>query len=253
MKLTVLGSGTLISGPERAATGFVLEIGGQPIAVDLGFGCLKNMQRAGIDFSKVNNLFFTHFEHPDHVNDLSAFIFARKGLVDLGCSSPVQVNLFGGPGFSGFFERLLGAYPFLKNLPFKLAASDLEPYGSRKFGEFSLKTKPMSHAPSSIGMRFEAGQKSVVFSGDTEANENIVELAKGADLLVLECNYGKEAPKFGHLNAEIAGGIAARAEAKAVLLSHLLPETEKQSIKKMAAKKFGGKIIVAKDLMDVSV
>ncbi|MCX6799214.1 MAG: ribonuclease Z [Candidatus Diapherotrites archaeon] len=253
MKLTVLGSGTLVSGPERATTGFALEIGGQPIVVDLGFGCFKNMQRAGIDFSKVNNLFFTHFEHPDHVNDLSAFIFARKGLIDLGYGSPVQVNIFGGSGFKGFVETLLDAYPSLKKLPFKLTASDLEPYGSKKFGEFSLKTKPMSHAPSSIGMRFEAGRKSVVFSGDTEANENLVELSKGADLLVLECNYGKEPPKFSHLNAEIAGGIAARAKAKAILLSHLLPETEKQDLKKIAAKKFSGKILLAKDLLEVNV
>ena len=253
MKLTVLGSGTLVSGPERATTGFVLEIGGQPIVVDLGFGCLKNMQRAGVDFSKVNNLFFTHFEHLDHVNDLSAFIFARKGLVDLGYSSPVQINLFGGQGFKGFVERLLDAYPVLKNLPFKLVASDLDAFGTRRFGDFTIKAKPMSHVPSSIGMRFEAGQKSVVFSGDTESNENIVELAKRADLLVLECNYGEEAPKWNHLNAEIAGGIAAKAGAKALLLSHLLPETEKQNLKKMASKKFSGEITVAKDLLEVNV
>ena len=120
MKLTVLGSGSFISGGDRAASGFVLEIGGKTIAVDFGYGCLKNLQKSGIDYSKVNNLFFTHVEHPDHINDLSAFLFARKGLADLGFSEKTQINLFGGPGLKTFVEKTFELYPIFENLTFKL-------------------------------------------------------------------------------------------------------------------------------------
>ncbi len=253
MRLTVLGSGMVISGPERATTGFALELANEIIVIDLGFGCFKNLQKAGIDFSKVNKLFITHFEHLDHVNDLPAFLIARKGLVDLGISNPVQINIFAGPGFKDFIERLFNAYPTFKDLPFKLSVSELESFGTKKFLKFILTTKPMKHAKSSIGLKFQAGNKSVVFSGDTEFNENLVGLAKDTDLLVAECTYAAEKPAWNHLNAEQLAKIASRANAKAVLLSHLSPKAEKANLRALVARDFKGKIFVAKDLMQVSV
>jgi ribonuclease BN (tRNA processing enzyme) len=253
MKLTVLGSGSLISGPERAMSGFVLQFSGQAIAIDLGTGCFKNMQRAGVDYSKISNLFFTHFEHPDHIADLVGFLFARKGLVDLGVSKPTQMNLFGGPGFAGFMKRLFLAFPLFENMPFRVTVSELAGVSSRKFPGFLLKTRPMKHAASSIGFRFEAGGKSVAFSGDTEFNDNLASLAENAGLLVADCNYAEQPPKWGHMNAMVAAKAASVAKAKALLLSHFLPETAKANLKALAAVNFSGKILVAKDLMEVTV
>jgi len=252
MKLTVLGSGTFISGPERATTGFALQLPSQTIAIDLGTGCFKNMQKAGIDYSKISNLFFTHFEHPGHINDLSAFLFARKGLAMLGLAGKNQINLFGGPGFNGFVESLIKTYLSLQSLPFKLSISELEQFGTKKFPDFMLTTKAMKHVQSSLGFRFEANGKSVAFSGDTEPNENLVDLAKDADLLVAECNYAEKKGE-GHMNAEQAAEIAVRASAKALLLHHFSPEAENKDINAIAAKKFNGKIYIAEDLMQVKI
>lgn len=252
MKLTVLGSGSFISGGDRAAAGFALEIGNEAIIVDLGFGCLKNLQRSGIDYSKVNSLFFTHIEHPDHINDLSAFLFARKGLADFGFSEKTQINLFGGPGLKAFVKKLFELYPLFENLPFKLKVSELESFGTKDFNSFTLTTKPMSHRPSSLGLRFEASKKAVVFAGDTEPNENLLELAKEADLLVTECNYATTEGD-GHLNARTVSEIASRANVKRLLLHHFAPEAEKADIKRMVAKDFRGEILLAKDLMQVEI
>ncbi len=251
MKLTVLGSGSYISGPERAASGFALELNKEAIIIDLGFGCLKNLQKSGIDYSKVNSLFFTH-DHIDHINDLSAFLFARKGLADAGYSEKTQVNLFGGPGFKEFMANLWKTYPALQNIPFKINISELEAFGTKKFNDFSLTTKPMKHRPSSIGLRIEANGKSVLFTGDTEENENLVELAKNADLVVIDCNYATKKAE-GHLNAVQIGKIVSKANAKAVLLTHFDPETEKEDLEALVSKNFKGVVYVAKDLMQVNV
>ena len=76
MKLTVLGSGSTNS--SRATIGFALEFPKETIVIDLGFSCFKNMQKANVDYSKINNIFFTHVEHPDHINDLAAFFVCKK-------------------------------------------------------------------------------------------------------------------------------------------------------------------------------
>ena len=252
MKLTVLGSGNAISGPERAASGFALELGKEIIIIDLGFGCFKNMQKAGIDYSKVNNLFFTHFEHPDHINDLSAFLFARKGLVENSFSEKTQINIFAASGIKKFVENLFALYPLFENLPFKLNVEKLGAYTVKKFNGFTLTTKPMKHKPSSLGLKFKAGGKTIIFTGDTESNENLVELAKDADLLVSECTYATTEYE-GHLNAKSAAKIASKANAKQLFLTHFHPGVEKADLKALAQKNFNGKIFVAKDLMQVTV
>lgn len=253
MKLTVLGSGSFISGPERATAGFAVEMRNQVLIVDFGYGCLKRFQAAGIEVGKVSDFFITHFEHLDHVSDLAAFIFLKKAMIENKLSGKSQLNLFGGPGFKAFVAKLFDAFPFLQELPFNLNVSELDAFCTKKFPNFVLVTKQMKHRPSSIGLRFEENGKSVVFSGDTELNENLVDLAKDTNLLVIECSYAAKKPIWGHLSAEQAGEIAARANAKAVLLHHFLPETEKEDLKAIVAKKFKGKIYIAEDLMQVKV
>jgi ribonuclease BN (tRNA processing enzyme) len=250
MRLTVLGSGSCISGAERAATGFVLEIGRLPVVVDMGYGCFKNIQRAGFDYPKINHLFFTHFEHPDHINDLASFLFAKQCMIQ-GGAQPIQANLFAAKGFRRFIKNLVALYPFFEKIDFKLNVNELDFFETKKFSAFKLTTKKMEHAKSSIAYRFEAGSKSIVFSGDTKANENLVALAENADLLVAECTALK--PVQNHLTPQEIAAVASRAGAKAVLLHHMEPQAERVDIRPLVKENFGGKVLVARDLMQVNV
>jgi len=54
---------------------------------------------------------------------------------------------------------------------------------------FSL---PMAHTPESVGYRIELHDgRSIAVSGDTDYCESVVDLARDADLLVLECSFPK--------------------------------------------------------------
>ena len=252
MKLTVLGCGTYVSGSEKAASGFLVGNGEQQIALDLGFGAFKNLQKV-LSPDKVNALFFSHF-HPDHIHDLAAFLFNRYGLVKANISVPVQVNLFGPKGLLDYYAKCSELYPgFFSRLGFPVSVKELD-YSREKIFGYSVSSKPVKHS-GAIGFRVEFAGKTIAYSGDTGYCEEIVDLGKNADLLVLECTFLDEKTSDEHLNAMECGKIAVQAKAKKILLTHLLPETEKKKKEaiEIVKKQFSGKVLVAKDLMEVKV
>src|SRR4030065_601910 len=57
-------------------------------------------------------------------------------------------------------------------------------------GSLLITVLPLDHAPESVGYRIESPDgRAVVYSGDTDYCANIVELARGAGLLLLECSF----------------------------------------------------------------
>ena len=102
---------------------------------------------------------------------------------------------------------------------------------------FRVDHEPVDEA---FGFRLEADGGSVVISGDTRPSENLIRNAQRADLLVHEVYWrrGAAAMRAGltdpdalfrrdtinyyHTHSEDVGKIAARAEAKHLVLSHIL-------------------------------
>jgi ribonuclease BN (tRNA processing enzyme) len=95
----------------------------------------------------------------------------------------------------------------------------------------------VDHAPvfPSFAYRFDTAYGSVVFSGDTAPSENLITLARGADILVHEAidvdivrASGLDEAKIRHLltshtDSTVVGSIAARAGVHTLLLNHLSP------------------------------
>lgn len=123
-----------------------------------------------------------------------------------------------------------------------------------QFEEFRLLTLPLVHMVFCIGYRIETkGGKVVVYSGDTGYCENIVKLARGADLLILESALPQNHKLGGHLTPREAGGIAREAGVKRLVLNHIYPVCERYDILGECAKEFKGKISLAKDLLKIRV
>lgn len=95
-------------------------------------------------------------------------------------------------------------------------------------------TGPASPFPS-FGYRFDSEYGSIVFSGDTKPSENVVKLAKGADLLVHEVMYTQAMLDAGfpesfakfirsvHTDVTEVGSVANQAEVGELALSHVVP------------------------------
>ncbi len=98
------------------------------------------------------------------------------------------------------------------------------------------------------------------FVMDTGECEQAVELAQGADMLVIESTYldSEEhlARGYGHLTARQAGRIAARAGVRLLVLTHLserYEESEEPNFVSQAGAEFDGPVVLAADLDRISV
>jgi ribonuclease BN (tRNA processing enzyme) len=120
--------------------------------------------------------------------------------------------------------------------------------------------------------RLDSPDRSVVFSGDTRPSEALVELARGADVLVHEViwptavdrlvanAYNAETLKKSilshHTAAEDVGRIAAEARVKMLVLSHFVPAEDPEITDQMwiGAVQYGGyrgPIVLGKDLLEI--
>ena len=127
----------------------------------------------------------------------------------------------------------------------------------------------VQHAPvfPAFAYRFDTPSGSVVFSGDTGPCDNLVRLARGADYLVHEVIdvgfIAKRVEKLpnrdnivnhlteSHTSPEDAGRIAARANVKTLILSHLVPgdsEIAEEEWEHRARTAFDGDVICGVDL-----
>src|SRR6185503_9831650 len=80
MKLTILGSGTVVPNGERNSSGYFVEAGDVRLMMDCGAGTLHALARYGLDWQRLTHIFLSHF-HVDHIGELASLFFAfRHGL-----------------------------------------------------------------------------------------------------------------------------------------------------------------------------
>jgi ribonuclease Z len=97
----------------------------------------------------------------------------------------------------------------------------------------------------------------VVYSGDTKPCDNIVELAKDADLLIHDSTFLEEdedVQKY-HSSVKDAAKIAKKANVKKLILTHISRRYQKEDVEKFLreAKEVFDNVEVAYDLMKVSL
>jgi ribonuclease BN (tRNA processing enzyme) len=250
MEIIILGSGTCVPSLKRGSPGLILRTGERTLLFDSGTGTLERMLKEGISYLDLDLVLYTH-THPDHVADLVPLIFACK----YG-ENPRRRDLpiIGGRGFKTYFEAIQGAYghwlqPDLFQIPITEVHDEILDYES-----FRVIAKPMNHLPESVGYRVESNDgKSVAFSGDTDYCPTLVELAKDANVLVIESALPDEMKAEGHLTPSLAGRIGRQAQCKKIVLTHLYPVCDTVDIVQQCRKEYQGEIVIAEDLMEITV
>lgn len=277
----------------RSQTASIVMTGGQPYLVDCGYGTVRALAQAQIRMADISNVFVSHL-HNDHTADIAALLSLKwTG----GQTDPKPLDVWGPPGSKAMID---GALAFFKGdneirtvdegrtvkaenifkghdlaAPkvtevFKDARVTVQAIENAHFPD-RAKAK-MTHR--SFAYRFNAPDRSIVFSGDTTYSPSLVELARGADLFVCEAMTmafyrQSEATNRGnagngesigrhvletHSSTEEVGRMAAEAKVKTVVLYHLLgggrgavddafiPDVQKY---------FDGKVIVGADQMRI--
>lgn len=255
MKLTILGSGTCIPTIKRNAPGYVIKIGKEVILFDAGSGTAKQLVKAKIDYRKINYMFFTHV-HPDHVSDLFPILQAIVVRCDIWkeYKRKKPLEIYGPKGFKKKFKSAGYGLWNLKKNPFPIKIFELE-NSKRKFRGWKIKSQKVQHSShqSCLGFRIESQGKTIVYAGDTEYCDNLIELSKNADLAIFESSYPDQRPGKEHMTSSEAGKAAIEAGVKKLVLTHFYPICEKYDLKKQAQKTYQGPVILAKDLMEIKI
>ena len=293
-RLVLLGTG---GGPrvrtQRFESANLLVVDGRPYLIDAGPGVDYRLAGAGFASNEISRLFITHL-HFDHVGGLTSLIGHNWS-----SGAPAKMDVFGP---SGVEEVVDGAFQFLKT-PEQLYAAFFPPmasiadsitahdvnvsaetlvYQDDKIKVFAIENTHYSPIPvemkkannwKSYSYRFVTPHKTIVFTGDTGPNEELVKFAQGADILVSEVGARQpsvaglktifdvpddqlgrlvEHLNHAHMTPADVGDLASRAEVKMVVLSHISPgDDSENNITRYAKdvwKKYSGPVFIGRDL-----
>ncbi len=251
LKVTILGSGTCVPSLERSSCSVLLEIDNQKMVIDMGPGTMRRLLRTETTILQVSHIFLSHF-HPDHSGELVPFLFASKYPVHTRRQTPLTI--VAGNGFSTFFSGLSSVFgEWIDIGPGLLDILELNnaARSEQSFDDFTLESMPVKHRPESLAYRITAPNgTSVVYSGDTDVCDSLVDIAKDADLFICESAFPDDLKKEGHLTPSRAGEIAARSNVRKLVLTHFYPECETVDIEKECRKTYSGPLVLAQDLME---
>lgn len=254
MQLIILGSGTGRPMTDKASPALVLYTRSEITLFDMGPGTLRQLARIGINHCRISRVFITHF-HPDHTADLVHFLFATMDPSTIETREPFLV--VGPRGLEAFIRALQKAYPKWLDVPshiMRIEELDTDKGEMRRYQGFHVHARHVRHTPQSLAYLI-LGQEgsSFVYSGDTAYCDEIVSLAEGSDLLILECSFPDHQVVEGHLTPSEAGRVATLAGVKKLLLLHFYPEALATDIARFCRENYRGELILARDLMHVSL
>jgi ribonuclease BN (tRNA processing enzyme) len=255
----------------------VVVANGVPYVIDCGDGVARQLVFADVPLDGLRHVFITHL-HSDHVADYGNLIWLSwtaglRSRVDAWGPPPLErmTKLFFEMNASDIDARVAteGRVP-LEPL---VQVHELQKSGLVLEDEnLKVTVALVDHPPMvpAFAYRFDAADRSIVISGDTKRSDNLVELAREADVLVHSALY---LPALDRLIARVGGApglkksilslqgtvedaarVARAAGVKTLVLSHLIPPDDPGVTEAMwleAAREFGGTVVVGKDLMEI--
>lgn len=222
-RLHLLGTGASLSGPGRTTTMLAAVSGGSIVLVDCGGDPVERLISAGLDPGEIDLLILTH-AHPDHVCGfplLMQKLWLAKRSRPLDVLGPREALDTARRLFEVFDTSGWDGLPALRWRP-----ADPGPRESAWAGEeWMIDTTPAKHGrrPTiALRLRPASSEGGAVYSADTEYSEEIVDLARGARLLVHEATGAFP----GHSSAAQAARAAAAAGVDNLVLVHLPPKPD---------------------------
>ena len=99
--------------------------------------------------------------------------------------------------------------------------------------------------------------RSIIYSGDTSPNDDLIDLARGVDVLIHESTFLDElldrAEEDGHTTASQAAEVAKSAGIGLLVLTHISSRYPEPEVVLAEAKKIFDNVVVASDLMEIEV
>ncbi len=241
MRLTIIGSAGSFPGPDSPASCYLVEADGFRLVLDLGNGALGALQRY-TDMYSVDAVYLSHL-HADHCLDLCSYWVART-YAHGGPKPPIPV--YGPVGVADRMAQAYGLDPdpgMSETFEFRELVA-----GEFRIGPLSARVGRVNHPVDAFGIRLEHNGKVITYSGDTGYCDQLVDLARDADLFLCEASFHDhlDHPKDMHLTGSEAGEFAQRAGVDQLVLTHLVPWNDDERTVSEAQGTFDGRIELAR-------
>ncbi|NIP73505.1 MAG: MBL fold metallo-hydrolase [Gammaproteobacteria bacterium] len=292
LSVMVLGSGGPVATPKgRASAGYLIFTDGEPrILMDAGGGTYQRLAASGVNIKDLDLVLLSHL-HIDHTSDLSAMIktlyFHNRG-AGTRREAPIRIYGPGGNGktfpgsdvpqypattayVDGHYSMPGGVQRYLHVFAGAIRGGSFD-YSTRNIdpalGEpvrtvleedgLVVKAVGVVHGPvPALAYRVEYKGRRIVFSGDTSTEtDNMIAVAKGADLLIYDTAIMDDVPEERvffklHTTPSRIGEVAAKTRPGRLVLSHITPVTDPRldEVQRLIrAQGYKGKLNVAQDL-----
>jgi ribonuclease BN (tRNA processing enzyme) len=285
VQVTLLGAGVPTPTPRRFGSAYLLDVAGRTLLIDCGPATTYKLALAGRRTPEVSLLLFSH-HHFDHNADYPCFVLTRWDQdVD---QTPLRV--YGPPPTADLTAKLFeapdgawvtdwnariehgGSKQVFANRggrrrrgPPQIDAVDIDATFVLEEDGFTVRAADTVHAQpflESVAYRVDSEEGSVVFTGDTEPVDSVVDLARDADVLVCMCwdtDAAMEAEGLsrGMTGTPSAARMAAEAGVRMLVLTHIAPHLDIPAVRAAALRDagavFDGSIVFGEELQTLDV
>ena len=124
-----------------------------------------------------------------------------------------------------------------------------------RFPDWTLRSLPVLHTDNSLGYRFTDSQGKVfTYSGDTDYCAGLIELARDADVALIEAAQPSELKVAGHLTPRLAGKVSLQAGVRHLIVTHLYPVCDGYDLPaEIRSSGYAGRAEIARDGMRIEL
>jgi ribonuclease Z len=279
-RVTLLGSGVPDPSPDRFSASTLIEAGDHKMLIDVGRGATIRLYQLHIPLSKIDTVFFTHY-HSDHTVGFPDLLLTGWLPPPSFAHRTTPLHVIGPTGAKNLLSGLAAAYSADikgreedQHLPPDGVAANVDEFTEDGvvFDKDGIKVTAFAveHGiKPAFGYRIDYAGRSVVLSGDTNFNENVIKHGEGADLLIHEVaamnpELLKE-PAFQkilsiHTTPSQAGTVFTRTHPKLAAYTHIatfgtptMPAPSVADIVNETRQTYQGPLVVGEDLMTFDV